>query len=236
MLLENIAGHRIFLYAMMVVAMIGVIGKILAQITLKRMRKEAENIHNSNHKLMKLIKAKYEHANIKSDRVKNISIFVDKYLYGYRFCGISLYTWQTWELKCMWLILILGVLGAVSEYLQGGMSELVFQCAAWMGVFATLQLLLYVMGNERVKVAATRTYIIDYLENVCAHRYEKLEVETPVEVEENESIKTAELKEKAEKEIEMEKEQEKVALQKEAEEKRISQEMRIREILEEFLA
>ncbi len=228
MLPENIARHRIFLYAMVVVAVIGIIGKIVAQLTLKRMRKEAENIHNSNHKLMKLIKAKYEHANIKSDRVKNISVFVDKYLYEHKICGISLHTWQTWELKCMWLILTLGVMGALSEYLGGGMSEAVFQCIAWMGVCVTLQLLLYVMGNGRIKVDASRTYIIDYLENVCAHRYEKLLKEEPLNVEEEEPIKIAELKEEVEKE--------KTLMQKEAEEKRISQEMRIREILEEFLA
>lgn len=228
MLPENIARHRIFLFAMMAVAVIGFIGKIVAQLTLKRMRKEAENIHNSNHKLMKLIKAKYEHANIKSDRVKNISVFVDKYLYEYKVCGISLYTWQTWEFKCMWLILVLGVMGAITEYLGSGMSEAVFQCLAWMGVCSVLQLLLYVLGNGRIKMAASRTYIIDYLENVCAHRYEKLVKEVPLEVEEEEVIKTVEAKEEVEKE--------KTLLQKEAEEKRISQEMRIREILEEFLA
>ena len=232
MLLKNIAGYRIFLYAMVVVAIVGIIGKIVAQITLKRMRKEAENIHKSNHKLMKLIKAKYEHANIKSDRVKNISVFVDKYLNEYKICGISLYTWQTWELKCMWLIIVLGIMGAVSEYLQGGMSEAVFQCVAWMGVCSMVQLLLYVMENGRIKVAASRTCMIDYLENVCAHRYEKLAKEVPFKEMEKEPIKIEELKE----EVEKENEQEKALMQKEAEEKRISQEIRIREILEEFLA
>lgn len=232
MSLENIARHRIFLYAMMVVAVIGVMGKIVAQLTLKRMRREAENIHNSNHKLMKLIKAKYEYANIKSDRVKNISVFVDKYLYEYKICGISLHTWQTWEIKCMWLVFVLGIMGALSEYLSTGMSEAVFQCVAWMGVCATVQLLLYVMGNGRIKMAASRTYIIDYLENVCAHRYEKLVTEEPVEVEEKEPIKVAKIKE----EVDTEMEKEKAFMKKEAEEKRISQEMRIREILEEFLA
>ena len=91
MLLEKLVEYQIPFYAMAAAAALGLLGKLIAQVTLKRMIKEAENIHSSNHKLMKLIKAKYEHANMVSDRVKKVDAFVDKYLYEYRVLGMRFY-------------------------------------------------------------------------------------------------------------------------------------------------
>ncbi len=239
MLLDNIVEHKIFLYAMVVMAGIGLVGKFIAQITLKRMIREAENIHKSNHKLMKLVKAKYEHANMVSDRVKNIGVFVDKYLYEYKVLGISFYTWQSWELKCMWATISLGVLGMALQYLQGGMGEMVFQYIAWTGVLTMVLFLLHVMTNAKRKAGAARTYIVDYLENVCAHRYAKMtqhEQTEKAEETEKEPLQAEALQAEVATAVEKEEAQDKIALQKEAEEKRISQEIRIREILEEFLA
>lgn len=239
MLLEKLVEYQIPFYAMAATVALGLLGKLVAQVTLKRMIKEAENIHNSNHKLMKLIKAKYEHANMISDRVKNVDAFVDKYLYEYRVLGIRFYSWQALEQKCMWGTIAFGILGAAANYLDAGMTETVFRYLAWTGILGMVLFLLHVMTSEKRRLRATRNYIVDYLENVCAHRYVKMQQkEVTKEAEEvaEEPVTEAVLKEEVVKSVEDSEKTKREAAVKEAEEKRISQEIQIRKILEEFLA
>ena len=236
MLLEKLVEYQIPFYAMAAAAALGLLGKLIAQVTLKRMIKEAENIHSSNHKLMKLIKAKYEHANMVSDRVKNVDAFVDKYLYEYRVLGMRFYSWQTLEQKCMWGTIAFGILGAAANYLDAGMTETVFQYLAWTGILGMTLFLLHVVTSEKRRIRAARNYIVDYLENVCAHRYVKMQKKEISEEDETEPVAEEVLKEEVVKALEDSEKAEREAAAKEAEEKRFSQEMQIRKILEEFLA
>ena len=221
MLLEKITQYHIVFYAMILVAVAGSIGKVVAQMIVKRLVREAGNVHHSNHKLMKLMKAKFEHASMVSDRVQNVQAFADKFLYEYRVWGIKFYSWQNIGKKSIWMVIALGVLSGILHYLQGGMSEDVFRHVAWSGVLTVLLFVQNVLMDETRRIQAIRTYIVDYLENVCIHRYEKL-VREQVEAMEEQTV------EEMEKEV--------AAAVAREEEKQPEQEMRIREILQEFLA
>jgi len=227
MWVQTVVEHRIPLYLLGAILGIGVIGHLIAQITLKRMIKEAENIHSSNHGLMKLVKAKFEHATMRSGRVNNVAAFVDKYLYEYRVLGLRFLTWQYIEIKCLWISVGIGVLGASLQYLYGGMGEMVFQYGAWTGISSMILFLLYVMSGADRKIQAIRTYVLEYLENVYVCRYVKIESEEGKRIE-TEEIQEEVLKEEVTKAVK--------EAEKEEEEKDTSREMRIREILEEFLA
>ena len=50
------------MYVMAAVGILGVLAKIVNRMTLDRLIKAAGNMPKSTHKLMKLVKAKYEHA------------------------------------------------------------------------------------------------------------------------------------------------------------------------------
>ena len=67
------------MYVMAAVGILGVLAKIVNRMTLYRLIKAAGNMPKSTHKLMKLVKAKYEHACMAHESVENVGVFVEKY-------------------------------------------------------------------------------------------------------------------------------------------------------------
>lgn len=60
----------------------------------------------SLHPLMKLVRAKFEHACMVSDKVQNIRAFVDKYMYEYKVLWIKLHSWRQMEKAAAWGCLV----------------------------------------------------------------------------------------------------------------------------------
>ena len=217
-MLETIIKHGIIFYAMGIMMLIGVCSKVISHITVRKMTVAASEIQKSNHRLMKLIKAKFEHASMVSDKVQNVGVFVKKYLYEYKIWGMKLSTWKGIHKKSVWLIGTFGGLGVIASYWIQGMNEQTFQYISWTSICIVLLCVMHVMSDERIKLDAAENYIVDYLENVCIHRYEKV----------NQAIQQVESLENQE-EPEM---KEEPVLPKD----RAEQELRIRAIMEEFLA
>ena len=61
---------------------IGAIARLITGISLKKLVRAASNMSKSNHPLMRLVRAKFEHGCMVSDKVQNVGAFVEKYLYG----------------------------------------------------------------------------------------------------------------------------------------------------------
>lgn len=51
----------------------------------------------STHPFMRLVRAKFEHACMVSEKVENVDVFVDKYLYDYKVMGIKLHSIRRME-------------------------------------------------------------------------------------------------------------------------------------------
>ena len=230
---------EIIFYAMGVLLGISLLAKLISAFTIRKMVKEAAKIQKSDHKLMKLIKAKFEHASMVSDRVQNVGAFVDKYLYEYKICGIRLHTWQNIPKRGFFIIVILGVFTVCESFRVEGMTMTTAGYIQWTGIFLLLLLLIHFVSGEKTQLEAARNYMVDYLENVCVHRYAKQH--QMAEEESTETVQESNLQEESETEkvqatadeVKME---EQVAPPISEEEKRSQQEMRIRAILEEFLA
>ena len=210
---------------------VSLLAKLISTFTVRKMVKEAAEIQKSNHKLMKLVKAKFEHASLVSDRVQNVGAFVDKYMYEYKICGIRLNTWRSIPKKGLFVILILGIFTICENIRLEGFTETTVMYLQWTSIFVLLLSLVQFVSNEKAGLQATRNYMIEYLENVCIHRYEKkhrvTEEEQPKEVE----ATLAQMQEPVEEVIQKPEEQ-KIS----EEEEKSQQEIRIRAILEEFLA
>ena len=253
-MLETLVQNQIIFYAMGVAAGIGVLSKLVAHITLRRMVKAASRMNKSNHKLMRLVRAKFEHASMVSDKVQNVEAFVKKYVYEYRIWGTRLHTFRNLEKKMTWIVAVLGVAGTVAVYYLYGFEDQVFKYAAWTGASVAILCMVHILSDENYYQQMAENYMIDYLENVCAHRYAKLykeknvsqtsvlEMEETFQPEAEEEVVAAEVEEIQEEPVS---EQEQVyAMKREepakeekaaAEEKRL-QEVQVRRILEEFLA
>lgn len=81
MLKQLLADTNIIYYLIAVIGVLGVAAKIVNHFTLRRLVKAAGNMPKSTHKLIKLVKSKYEHACMVHDSVENIDAFVEKYIY-----------------------------------------------------------------------------------------------------------------------------------------------------------
>lgn len=230
---------EIIFYAMGVLLGISLLAKLITTFTIRRMVKEAAEIQKSNHKLMKLVKAKFEHASMVSDRVQNVGAFVDKYLYEYKVCGIRLHSWQNVPKRGLFIILILGMFTICESVRVEGMIMATVRYIQWTGIFLFLLLLIQFVSGEKTQLEAARNYMVDYLENVCVHRYAKKhqmteEADSEVVQEDNlQEENDADEVQATVKEVKME---EQVAPPISEEEQRSQQEIRIRAILEEFLA
>ena len=169
--LRNLATDtNAIVYLMTAVGILGVLAKIINQLTLHRLVKAAGNMPKSTHRLIKLVRAKYEHACMIHDSVENIDAFVEKYIYEYRGFLFRIHTWRQIELLSVWFAGILAALGAALNYLSSGFSESVYQYIA--GGLAEMVLLSMIirLSDEPYKVNAVKMYMVDYLDNICAFR------------------------------------------------------------------
>lgn len=229
-MVETIVKHEIIFYVMGILMAGGIFAKLVSHFTVRRMVKAAGEIHKSNHRLMKLVKAKFEHASMISDKVQNVEAFVDKYIYEYKVFGVRLEGWRTFPKKVLWLVSILGVFACFESYRMGGFGDLFMKYVQWTGIYVLFLLLLGFVAEENSRLDAAENYMVEYLENVCIHRYAKANHAAVIE-------ETEEIKEENTKEEEvLEEVNDEIAKAVQEEDKRNEQEMRIRAILEEFLA
>ena len=172
-MVEAIMDNRIPYILMGIFTAAGVVSKLVAGVTLKRLVNAAGNMSKSSHPLVRLVRAKFEHACMISDRVQNVDVFAQKYLYEYKVLGIRLHTLCRIGRGSAWLCLATGLAGAFAVYQNDAATDQALQMVAAGAGGAVLLTVLQMLTDEKYKLEAVKTYMVDYLENVCAHRYEK---------------------------------------------------------------
>ena len=172
-MLEMILDKHVIWVIIGLGAAAGVDSKCIVNVSLKRLVRGAGNMGKSTHPFMRLVRAKFEHACMVSEKVENVEAFVDKYLYEYRVAGLKLHSIQRMEVTAVGICMAAGILGGFLEYTGNGMNDEVLTTGAF-GIGAGILLyLLHLTTDEKYSVSVVRNYMVDYLENVCLHRYEK---------------------------------------------------------------
>ncbi len=172
-MLETMLDRHIIFVLMGILAAVGIMSKFIVNVALKRLVRAAGNMNKSTHPLMRLVRAKFEHASMVSDKVENVKVFVDKYLYEYKVLGLRLHSWRRMEKASAALCLLTGAVGAGLEYAVNGMSDLVWKTGAVGGGLAAFVYLVHLLTDEKYQLEAVQNYMVDFLENVCQHRFEK---------------------------------------------------------------
>lgn len=238
-MVEKIVENRVLFYLAGMTILVGVLLKIVAGITLKRLVRAASNMSKSNHALMRLIRAKFEHACMVSDKVQNVPAFVEKYMYEYKVLGMSLFMVQQLSRTMIWLCGFTSFIGGGLSYTLGEPVEVTYSYIILGGAGVVFLLLLQVTSNEKQKQEVVKMYIVDFLENTYAHRYEKLP-RREAEYLENEIVDEPVREPVREPdrwpEVEPPKEPKKEPVRIMEPEPQTVQAAKIREILEEFLA
>lgn len=172
-MLRTIVDKQIIVIALGIFTVVGILSKCMVNAILSRLVRAAGNMSKSTHPLMRLVRAKFEHACMVSEKVENVEVFVDKYLYSYKVLGVPLHSLRRLEKAAALLCIATGLLGAVLTYRVYGMNDLVLQTGV---IGAGLGILVYVFHlttDENYRMQMARNYMVDYLQNVCLHRYEK---------------------------------------------------------------
>ena len=172
-MLETIVTGRVMFYLTGVVIAAGIAAKMVVGISLRRLVKAAGNMGKSNHAFMRLVRAKFEHACMVSDKVQNVRAFVEKYMYECKTLGIRLHAWRHFEKTAIWLCLLCAAVGAALANYELGMGTEVYRYGIVGGAGAFLLLMLRVTADEQYQLEAAKNYMVDFLENTYAHRYAK---------------------------------------------------------------
>ena len=172
-MLELMLDRHVIYVLMGMSAFAGVVSKVVVGRTLRKLVAAAESMGKSNHPLMRLVRAKFEHTCMISEKVENVGVFVDKYLYEYRVGGVRLHAWRRLQMAGAGLCLILGGVGAIINYRIKGATEQTAMIGGTGVALALIVFLVHMLTDEEYRLEAVRNYMVDYLENINQHRYEK---------------------------------------------------------------
>ena len=172
-MLELMLDRHVFYVLLGLSAFAGVVSKVVVGRTLRKLVAAAESMGKSNHPLMRLVLAKFEHTCMISEKVENVGVFVDKYLYEYRIGGVRLHAWRRLQMAGAGLCLILGGVGAIISYRIKGATEHTAMIGGTGVALALIVFLVHMLTDEEYRLEAVRNYMVDYLENIYQHRYEK---------------------------------------------------------------
>ena len=172
-MLELMLDRHVIYVLMGMSTFAGVVSKVVVGRTLRKLVVAAESMGKSNHPLMRLVRAKFEHTCMISEKVENVGVFVDKYLYEYRVGGVRLHAWRRLQMAGAGLCLILGGVGAIISYRIKGATEQTAMIGGTGVALALIVFLVHMLTDEEYRLEAVRNYMVDYLENIYQHRYEK---------------------------------------------------------------
>ena len=173
-MLEMLLDKKLLFVLMGMLTGLGVADKCIVSMTMKRMIEAAGSMSKSNHPLMRLVRAKFEHACMISDTVENVGVFVDKYLYEYKVCGLRLHSLRRLEKMCSGLLIVSGLAGAGLTYRVYGMGDEVLRTGVAGCGLGILVWLFHLTTDENYCMEMAKNYMVDYLENVCLRKYEKM--------------------------------------------------------------
>lgn len=170
---KELFESNIIIYIMCGLFGFGVLLKFILSLIYSGLIRASENMGSAKNKLTQLMKLKFETFYKLKIGVNNVDIFVDKYVYHHKFCGVLLSTWENIGGQVLMLCLLIG---SVSSILG-----LIYECGKTqiLSVFSvgivTSGLLIVMEGilNLSSKKELIRLNMKDYLENFLKVRLEQ---------------------------------------------------------------
>lgn len=171
--IQKIFDNNILIYVMVGLCGLGILVKFLIYGIYKNLIIASDNMANTKNKLMKLVKMKFEACYKLKIGVSNVDIFVDKYMYKHKFCGVLLYTWENISGQLLILCLLTGAVGAgLAVYYDCGKPAIL--STFFIGLLTSALLIIFESFlNLPAKRNVIRVNMKDYLENMLKVRLEK---------------------------------------------------------------
>lgn len=157
--------NNIIIYALFVLLGVGVLIKIIEGLAYRQLIKASKEMGVSENKLMKQIRLRVDTCYRIKLGVHNVDSFVDKSVYSYKFCGISLYTLENLSGQVTILGLLITIFASILAYfLECGQDIILYTLTIGAGTVLLLiafDMLLSLPAKQKI----LRIHMKDYLEN-----------------------------------------------------------------------
>lgn len=171
-MVDKVFDSNVLIYIMLVLGGVGILTKFIISCIYRRLNRATQHMGTTNHKMIKALRTKFETNYSMNLGVNNVDIFVDKYVYTQKFCGIYLYTWENFSGQLLLLCMLTGAISAITGLLYDcGKEDILFTLLTGVVVSAVLIVVDHFM-NIPVKKHVIRTNIKDYLENYLLSKLE----------------------------------------------------------------
>ena len=171
-MIEEIFDSNLLIYILLGLGGVGILLKFLISCIYRRLVKATLHMGTTNHKMIKSLRTKFETNYSMNLGVNNVDIFVDKYVYTQKFCGIYLYTWENLSGQGLLLSMRVGAIAAITGLLfECGRNNILLTLLTGVVVSAVLISFEHFI-NIPVKKQVIRTNIKDYLENFLLSKLE----------------------------------------------------------------
>ncbi len=176
--MKSIIEQYMLVYGMIVLGIIGIVLKVFVSGVYNHLIHASDKMGNSDNKLMKLIKLKFETCYQLRIGVHNVESFVDKYVYRYRVMGVLLTTWENLSGQVLILSMLYGTAIVVSAIVTGVSQEVLFIHFFTAIAVCAVLVLMDSINNLSVKRKRLQINIVDYLDNYLKIRLENEMIKT----------------------------------------------------------
>lgn len=160
------------LYLLVAICLIGLVSKLAANNSYKRMIKESNNMAMTKNKYLRNLKQKAEDAYRINQGIVNTEVYLEKQLFNAKIGGTTPQGWTAYSSQMTWLCLLTG--GALS------FLSYWYRCDSYYiilyGTVGILAAVLNIIAEHGAGLDAKRQQLLvslqDYLENVLWHRME----------------------------------------------------------------
>ncbi len=170
---KELFDKNIFIYIMCGLFGFGMLLKLILSLVYSGLIRASENMGSAKNKLTQLMKLKFETFYKLKIGVNNVDIFVDKYVYHYKFCGVLLSTWENIGGQVLMLCLLIGsvssILGLICECGKTQILSVFSVGIITSGLLIVMEGVLNLSGKKEL----IRLNMKDYLENFLKVRLEQ---------------------------------------------------------------
>ncbi len=164
-MVQEIYDSNILIYIMLGLGGLGIILKVIISCIYRKLIRATLHMGTTNHKMIKNLRTRFETNYTMNLGVNNVDIFVDKYVYTQKFCGIYLYTWENISGQHLLMCMLIGAISAIAGLLYNCEKNEIL-LTLLIGVISSAMLISFEhFINLPMKKCVIRTNIKDYLEN-----------------------------------------------------------------------
>ncbi len=169
----EIITHNIFMSAIVICAAAGILLQWFMVLSLKGYVKASANMKTTKKKVMINLKNQFEAMYEMNSRVRNMDVYVDKYLIKLRFLGITYSGWEKLPYLAAGAVMVLMIFGAYYGYGNKASNIYYAEIITAGGISLVCLYFFYHIFGVKTRKRQIHIQLVDYLENYLANRLDK---------------------------------------------------------------